>query len=162
MKRKASALIALGLKLLITVGLITYLLRKIDIAPVLRQIRMIEPAWAVLSVVIMLAQLALVSLRWQLVNQLVDARMRIGQVVRLTLIGQFFNQVLPSAVGGDAVRAWLASREGVPIGRAVTGILCDRAVALVALILIISCTFFVLPLLCRISSPQSIYCGYSL
>jgi glycosyltransferase 2 family protein len=147
MMRKASALIALGLKLLITVGLITYLLRKIDIAPVLRQIRMIEPAWAVLSVVIMLAQLALVSLRWQLVSQLVDARMRIGQVVRLTLIGQFFNQVLPSAVGGDAVRAWLASREGVPIGRAVTGILCDRVAALVALMLIISCTFFVLPAL---------------
>jgi uncharacterized membrane protein YbhN (UPF0104 family) len=79
----------LGLKLLITVGLITYVLRKIDIAPVLRQICMIEPAWAVLSVVITLAQLALVSLRWQLVSQLVDARMQIGQVVRMTIIGQF-------------------------------------------------------------------------
>jgi uncharacterized protein (TIRG00374 family) len=140
-------LIVSGLKLLITAGLITYLLRKIDIAPVLRQIRTIEPVWAIFAVLIMLVQLVLVSLRWQLVNQLVDARMRIGQVVRLTLIGQFFNQVLPSAVGGDAVRAWLASREGVPLGRAVTGILCDRAAALVVLILIISCTFFVLPAL---------------
>lgn len=147
MKRKTSALIVLGLKLLLTAGLITYLLRKIDIAPVLRQIRTIEPVWAVLAVLIMMLQLALVSLRWQLVNQLVDARMRIGQVVRLTLIGQFFNQVLPSTVGGDAVRAWLASREGVPMGRAVTGILCDRAAALTALLLIVSCTLFVLPAL---------------
>jgi uncharacterized protein (TIRG00374 family) len=147
MKRKTPALIVLGLKCLITAGLITYLLRKIDIAPVLRQIRAINPARAVFAVLIMLLQLALVSLRWQLVTQLVDARMRIGQVVRLTLIGQFFNQVLPSAVGGDAVRAWLASREGVPLGRAVTGILCDRAAALVALLLMISGTFFVLPAL---------------
>ena len=145
MKRNTSALILFGLKLLITAGLITYLLRKIDIGPVLRQIRTIAPGPALLAVLIMLLQLALVSLRWQLVNQLVDARMRTGQVVRLTLIGQFFNQVLPSAVGGDAVRAWLASREGVPMGRAVTGILCDRAAALVALLLVISFTLFVLP-----------------
>lgn len=145
MKRKASAVILLGLKLVITVGLIAYLLRKVDIGTVLHKIGSIDSGPAVAAVAIMLADLWIVSMRWQLVNQLVDARTRLGQVVRLTFIGQFFNQVLPSAVGGDAVRAWLASREGVPIGRAVTGILCDRAVALVALILIISGTFLVLP-----------------
>src|ERR1700682_3915356 len=95
----------------------------------------------------MLLQLGLVSLRWQHVNHLVGARTRIGQAVRLTFIGEFFNQVLPSGVGGDVMRAWLVSREGVPIGRAVTGVLCDRAVALVVLILIISRTFFLLPAL---------------
>lgn len=140
-------MILLGLKLVITVGLIAYLLRKIDIAPVLQKIRTIAPGPAVSAVAIMLVDLAIVSLRWQLVNNLVGARTRLGQVLRLTFIGQFFNQVLPSAVGGDAVRAWIAAREGVPFGRAVTGILCDRAVALVALMLIISCTFIVLPAL---------------
>ena len=101
----------------------------------------------------MLLQLGLVSLRWQHVNHLVGARTRIGQAVRLTFIGQFFNQVLPSGVGGDVMRAWLVSREGVPIGRAVTGVLCDRAVALVVLILIISCTFFLLPALVPTEIP---------
>lgn len=153
MKRKASAVILLVLKLVITVGLIVYLLRKIDIAPVLQKIRTIDPGSAAAAVAIMLVDLAIVSLRWQLVNNLVGARTRLGQVLRLTFIGQFFNQVLPSAVGGDAVRAWLAAREGVPIGRAATGILCDRAVALVALILIISCTFLVLPVLAPRTFP---------
>lgn len=145
MTRKAYALVLLGLKLLITAVLITYLMRKIGIAPVLHQIRTIDPMSAALAMMIVLTQLALMSMRWQLVNQLVGARMRLRQVVRLTFVGQFFSQVLPSATGGDAVRAWLASREGVPIGRAVTGILCDRAAALAALMLIISCTLYFLP-----------------
>ncbi len=147
MKRKTPAWILLGVRLGITAGLIAYLLGKIEIAPVLRKVRTIDPTSAFSAVTVMVADLAMVSLRWQLVNQLVDARTKIGQVFRLTLIGQFFNQILPSSVGGDAVRAWLASREGVPLGRAISGIVCDRAAALVALILIISGTLFVLPAL---------------
>jgi uncharacterized protein (TIRG00374 family) len=144
MKRSTSALI-FAVKFAVTIGLIAYLLGKVDIRSVLAQIITIRPAWAAIAAMVVLLQLALVSFRWLLVSRLVDARMRMGQVFRLTLIGQFFNQVLPSAFGGDAVRAWLASREGIPLGRAVTGILCDRAVGMVTLVLIISCTFFLLP-----------------
>ena len=144
-KRSASSTIVFWLKLLITAGLVAYLLSRIDVGSVLRQVRRIDPARAILALLVMLFQLGLVSLRWQLINHLVDARTRIGQTFRLTFIGQFFNQVLPSGVGGDVVRAWLVSRDGVPLGRAITGVLCDRAVALVVLLLIVAGTFFVLP-----------------
>ena len=60
--------------------------------------------------------------------------------MRLTLIGQFFNQTLPSAIGGDAVRAWLASREGVPLGKAISGVFADRLVALLLLVAIVGAT----------------------
>ena len=145
MKQKTSAWIRFGLKLGVTIALVVYLLGKVDLAPVLTQIRSLQLGVAAIAIGILFVQLALVSLRWLLVNRLVDAHMPFGQVFRLTLIGQFFNQVLPSAVGGDAVRAWLSSREGVPLGRAVTAIVCDRAVALVVLVLIISVTFLVFP-----------------
>jgi len=131
--------------LLVTAGLIAYLLRKVEVGPVVRHVGAIEAGPALLALLIMLLQLALVSLRWNLVNRIVGARTGIGQALRLTWIGQFFNQVLPSTVGGDAVRVWLASREGVPVGRAVTGVVCDRAAALAALILIISATFLLAP-----------------
>jgi uncharacterized protein (TIRG00374 family) len=49
----------------------------------------------------------------------------------------FFNQTLPSSVGGDAVRVWLVSREGAPLGKAFNVVLCDRVLALVVLIAII-------------------------
>lgn len=138
-------MIVFWLKLLITAALVAYLLSRIDVGSVLRQVRRIDPALAMLALLVMLFQLGLVSLRWQLVNHLVDVRTRIGQTFRLTFIGQFFNQVLPSGVGGDVMRAWLVSRDGVALGRAITGVLCDRAVALVVLLLIIAGTFFLLP-----------------
>jgi len=38
------------------------------------------------------------------------------QTFRFNLIGTFFNQTLPSSIGGDAVRLWLVAR-GAPDAR---------------------------------------------
>jgi uncharacterized protein (TIRG00374 family) len=148
-------LIAFGLKVAITLGLLGYLLRKVDVAPVLTQIRAIAPVAAIVGALILLAQLVLLGLRWQLVNRIVDAPMQGWQVLRLTMIGHFFNQVLPSGLAGDAVRAWLASRQGVQLGRLVRGIVCDRIVGLVVLVIIIGVTFVVSPHLAADKLPAT-------
>jgi uncharacterized protein (TIRG00374 family) len=145
MKQTNSSLARLALKIAITIGLMAYLLSKVDVAPVVVQMRAMSPKWAAAAVLPMVLQLALVSLRWRLVNGLVGANMQLAQVFRLTLIGQFFNQVLPTALGGDAMRAWLASREGVPLARAISGVLCDRALGLMVLAVIVAGTLLLLP-----------------
>ncbi|MFK4492258.1 uncharacterized membrane protein YbhN (UPF0104 family) [Bradyrhizobium sp. USDA 336] len=53
------------------------------------------------------------------------------------MIGSFFNQTLPSSIGGDAVRLWLVSRTGAGWRAATYSILIDRAVGLIALAFII-------------------------
>jgi len=53
------------------------------------------------------------------------------------MIGAFFNQTLPSSIGGDAVRLWLVNRTGVGWRAATYSILTDRAVGLIALALIV-------------------------
>jgi uncharacterized membrane protein YbhN (UPF0104 family) len=53
------------------------------------------------------------------------------------MIGAFFNQTLPSSIGGDAVRLWLVNRTGAGWRAATYSILTDRAVGLIALALII-------------------------
>lgn len=153
--RKHVPLIAFGLKVAITLGLLGYLLRKVDVAPVLTQLRAIAPAAVFVGVLILLAQLVLLARRWQLVNRIVDAPMPWRQVLRLTMIGHFFNQVLPSGLAGDAVRAWLASRQGVQLGRLVRGIVCDRIVGLLVLVIIIGVTFFVSPHLAADKLPDT-------
>lgn len=57
---------------------------------------------------------------------------------RLYWIGQFFNQLLPSGLGGDGMRMWLVRRAGMPTGSAVTSVLVDRVVALTAIVLLVS------------------------
>jgi len=137
--------LAFALKLAITVGLFAYLLSKVEIAPVVRQLRAMAPAAAVAAEALLLVQLALLAWRWQLVNSIVDAPLRAGQVLRLTAIGHFFNQVLPSGFAGDAARAWLGAREGVALGPLVRAIVCDRVVGLLVLVVMVALTFFVLP-----------------
>ena len=137
--------IAFFLKVAITLGLFAYLLRKVDIGPVLRQLAAMSPAAAIGAEALLLVQLGLLALRWQIVSRTIDAPLPAMLVLRLTAIGHFFNQVLPSGFAGDAARAWLAAREGIRIGPAVRAILCDRVIGLLVLIVMVSLTLFALP-----------------
>ena len=57
--------------------------------------------------------------------------------MRFNLIGTFFNQTLPSSIGGDAVRLWLVARGGAGWRAATYSIFVDRAIGLIALAIII-------------------------
>jgi uncharacterized membrane protein YbhN (UPF0104 family) len=145
LKRERLPAIAFGLKLAITLGLFAYLLRKVDLAPVLDQLRGMSPAAAAGAELLLVLQLGLLALRWHIVNRIVHAPMQAMQVLRLTAIGHFFNQVLPSGFAGDAARAWLAARDGVRFGPVVRAIVCDRVIGLLVLVLMVSVTLFALP-----------------
>src|SRR2546430_2874933 len=60
-----------------------------------------------------------------------------NQAMRFNLIGTFFNQTLPSSIGGDAVRLWLVARGGAGWRAATYSIFVDRAIGLIALAIII-------------------------
>ena len=96
--------------------------------------------WATIAINILFAQLLLTGVRWYFVEQMLGACIQFSFSIRLILIGQFFNQVLPSSVGGDGIRAWLLSRENISIRRALVSVLCDRAAALVVLTVVVACT----------------------
>ena len=61
-------------------------------------------------------------------------------IMRIYFIGVFFNQTLPSTVGGDAFRVWLSSRLGVGLGKAVSGVLLDRLSGLLIILMVIVVT----------------------
>ena len=53
------------------------------------------------------------------------------------MIGAFFNQTLPSTIGGDAMRLWLVRQTGAGWRSATYSVLVDRAIGLIALALIV-------------------------
>jgi glycosyltransferase 2 family protein len=138
------------LKLIVTCVLLWFVFHKVDIAPLLQRLGTLQMGWVVAALVILFSQLMLTGVRWYFVGHLVGAGASLTLAARLILVGQFFNQVLPSSVGGDGVRAWLLSREGISIRRALVSVICDRAAALVLLTVIVACT---LPIV--ISSGQA-------
>lgn len=132
--------LSVAVKAAITLSLIAWLLRTIDLAPLLVRFSHLDLTLAAASTALMMAQLLLTGWRWSIVTRIIGAPLTRDVALRLILIGQFFNQTLPSAIGGDAVRAWLANREGVPLGMAVSGVFVDRVVALLLLVAMVGVT----------------------
>jgi hypothetical protein len=72
--------------------------------------------------------------RWWFVCRAIGTPLAFPAAARIFSIGYFFNQTLPSTLGGDAYRAWASRSEGLSIGQAVRSVVGDRLVGLVALL----------------------------
>ncbi|HYG61530.1 MAG TPA: lysylphosphatidylglycerol synthase transmembrane domain-containing protein [Thermoanaerobaculia bacterium] len=74
--------------------------------------------------------------RWRLLLRTQGVDIPFGFLVRSFLVGVFFNNLLPSTVGGDAMRAWESSRAGAGRSTAVAVVLVDRFLGLLTLMLL--------------------------
>ena len=76
--------------------------------------------------------LCLIGLRWWVFMRAQDIRISPFWAVKLTFLGQFFTNFLPSAVGGDVIRAWYVSRHTHKRLQAALGVAVDRLMGLAA------------------------------
>ena len=81
---------------------------------------------------------ALNVVRWLLIARIIALQISWLPAVQWVLIGHFFNQFLPSSVGGDVMRGYLAGRGTGNFPAAISSIALDRFVGLLALLLIIA------------------------
>lgn len=137
---RARAFLAAAAKLAVTLALVAWLLGRVDWSSAIERMSALSPVAGLAAAALLTLQLLLLGLRWRRVNDVLGVELGLGRVLRLTWIGHFFNQVLPSGFAGDAARAWLAVRAGVPLGLAVRSIVCDRFLGLLALVALIACT----------------------
>jgi hypothetical protein len=94
-----------------------------------------------LSVFIFLLTVVILAKRLQLIFAADEVPVRLTETIHLTFIGYFFNNFLPTSVGGDIVKAMSAARiTGHPV-KSVTSVLMDRIFGLFTFILIPSISF---------------------
>ncbi len=104
------------------------------------RLNQLDPAWFAAAVAVALLQILLGALRWRQVALRCDASLAVPSAFRFALIASFFNQVLPSTVGGDAVRVWLFAREGAGWSKATYSVLLDRFIGVLLLaVLVVIC-----------------------
>jgi len=92
----------------------------------------------VLAAALGVIQVGIGALRWRAVMIAIDESVSAAVAFRFAYIGGFFNQTLPSAVGGDAVRGYLAYKSGIKLGAAVNGVLLDRIATVLALVMLVA------------------------
>ena len=128
----------IALKFVVSAALLYFAIGRIQVDTIGERLKELDPAWLVAAVGIGLLQAALGAVRWQRIASLCGAAMPQGQALRFNMIGAFFNQVLPSTVGGDAARIVLAARAGNGWRKATYSVLLDRFIGLLALALVVT------------------------
>ena len=124
-------------KIVISAALLYAALRKTDFIGLSERFDWSSVGWLGLGIICGLLQVLVGGIRWQPVSATCDAPITLRQASRYNLIGSFFNQTLPSSIGGDAVRLWLLLRVGVGWRAATYSIFVDRAIGLIALALLV-------------------------
>ncbi len=123
-------------KLAVSVALITWVLGGIDFAEVLAKIAEARISWLALAGLFFGAIVILGTARWWLVLRSLGVALPLASTLRLLLIGLFFNQTLPSSIGGDATRVFYLWRTGVSVQTATNSVLLDRITGLITLIIL--------------------------
>jgi len=86
------------------------------------------------------------ALRWNVVLYAVNHPISFYFTLKLQYIASFFNQALPSVIGGDAMRMYMSHQAGMPLQTSVNSVVLERMAALAGLIFLVTgLQFFILP-----------------
>ena len=121
-------------KLLLSVGVLIYLVRRLDLDQLRANLFAVDPWTFLLALVLVVLQTVILNGRWMLIMRSLGVSIEWLAGMRILMISLWFNQVLPSSAGGDVVRIWLLRRRGVQWSQAVKGVMADRFTALLGLV----------------------------
>ncbi len=128
--------LALAARILVSGALLYIALRGVNFAGISSRLDQTSAGlfagWMAVAVLVNLLQIAFGAMRWRDISGYCHAPLDLPQAFRYNMIGTFFNQTLPSTIGGDAVRLWLVSRTA-GWRSATYSVLVDRAIGLIAL-----------------------------
>ncbi len=134
---KHSKLISLLAKIALMLLAFWFVARGINMAELKDMLRSQNQAVFIEAGFFLIIQVMLGAIRWRLV--MVGLAGVGGQVIsRLSAlktyyISVFFNCCLPGTVGGDVIRVWLVKSEHTPLSLAISSVVIDRMIALLAL-----------------------------
>ncbi len=132
--------LALALKFLVSGFLIWFLLSNIDLGAAKVRLLEVDPAMLAGAALVFFVQTFIGGFRWAAVLTAIGKPLGFLKSYQLFYIGAFFNQTLPSSVGGDAVRMYKAYRHGLGLRAAVNGVVLERVVTVVALVVLVDAT----------------------
>ena len=125
-----------SLRLFVTGALLWALAARFDLARAAELMSRASPSLIAATLIVLFAANLIVGLRWHLILSAATPSPGVATLIKIVLVGLFFNQVLPTGVGGDVVRAWRCSKLRIGLGAAVRSILLDRACGYFVLVVV--------------------------
>ena len=129
-KNRGQARLLLGVKVVLGSLLLGFVLHQVNLLSVSAILSGARPVPACLAFACLLMSVLVNAHRWYRVAASVGGPITLRTSVVGYVESMFFNQVLPTSVGGDASRVLRAIDVGTPSGLAICGVLIDRALGL--------------------------------
>ena len=117
----------------VSITLLVWLFQRVDLKEVISSFGVIPAGTWFSAFLLYLVSQVLSSARWSVLSRALGFGGRFLTYVKFYFVGMFFNLFLPSAIGGDVLKAFFLSRGGNSRLKATYSIFCDRIIGLWAM-----------------------------
>ncbi|MFO7891306.1 MAG: lysylphosphatidylglycerol synthase transmembrane domain-containing protein [bacterium] len=114
------------LKLIISFALIVFLIKRIGISSIIEVISSVSLVWIGLALCIFLVSHCIGSYQWWLLLQAEKIKINFFNALKFYFVGLFFNNFLPSSLGGDLFRMFDINKFSSKGTSAVFSVIIDR------------------------------------
>jgi uncharacterized membrane protein YbhN (UPF0104 family) len=121
------------LKLVVSASVLAIIVAKVDLGDINARIRGLEPTYVAGAFVVYFFGQIASSARYVYVLRALRRALTLASSVRVHYIGLWFNQVMPTSLGGDVAKIYYVRRQA-GLGRAVRATLLDRISGLAILL----------------------------
>lgn len=139
-----SGRLSFALRVVVSLGLIAFMLSRLDLANMLGFIKRADVLFVFLTLAAVFIDRALMITRWIQLVEALDVHVARWRMVKIFFLSTFFGSFLPSGVGGEAVRAVSFSRLTERGVESVASVVMDRLLGLLSMLLtgLLSLSFF--------------------
>jgi uncharacterized membrane protein YbhN (UPF0104 family) len=129
-------LLLTALKLVVSLGLLVVLFARTDMSTLWRSVRTASVPWVLAALGVYLVQMLVSAWRWGVLLGAQQVQVARRHLLSSYLVAAFFNNFLPSNIGGDVIRIRDTSRPAQSRTLAATVVLIDRGIGLLGLVLV--------------------------
>ena len=134
--------ISLPIRIAVSITLMYYLIRKSHMQTLVSTILSARWEWLGLAVFTVCSGIVISALRWKMLLDSQGIMMPFKKLFSFYMIGLFFNNFLPTSIGGDAVRVTKAARESREPHHVVSSVIVERATGFLCVSCIASVAMF--------------------
>jgi uncharacterized protein (TIRG00374 family) len=123
-------------KAIVSIGLLWLLFSRVDVSRLWGVARQASLVWLAFALLLYLAMLLASALRWGVLLRAQHVRLPFSFLTQSFLVATFFNNFLPSNIGGDVIRIADSAKAAGSKTLATTVVLIDRGLGVLGLALI--------------------------
>jgi len=127
---------SVAIRIVVTLGILILIFRNVEIEKVIGIIKQANVGYLMLAIVFQLLSTILAGYRWCIVMHLIEFSQPVWFYIKSYFKGSFFNQGLPTSIGGDAIRVLDVAATGQRKRDAFIGVFIDRTLGLIGLLLL--------------------------